>query len=532
MLTRSEEKFYLKPNVQMEPLVSQWPAWPHLIPPATSAMNTAYLHLKVMKSFIMAPDLHAATLKDPAMRGGLFLNLDPRKVDEVKALSERTTKEQAHMISLAEAIKALNAMLMKEAKGYSLEGLYNHVPPTLRGFVELVYDLNNQPSVLFIEGLMYRSPYYDPSRQSISLALIDSDERPFLYMTPRFANGHTVNIDIPFDHKALDDLFQMRSTPRPFEDIKDRLALPDTENEKFRTLLTTDPPRQTRKYDGDGVRLRYVNHACILIETKDVSILTDPLLPYEFERTMSCLSYADMPDVLNYVLITHGHADHMVFETLLQLRHKIETVVVPRSGGGALEDPSLKLILQHLGFKNVVEIDNLETIEIPGGSITGLPFLGEHSDLNIRSKIAHLVQLHGKSFLSATDSRNVSPEVYAKVHEIIGDIDVLFLGMECEGAPFSWIYGQLATGKLAREMDQSRRLNGSDFKLGMEIVNALHCKQAYVYAMGQEPWLSSMTSIHYTEQSKAIIESNKLVDACRRQNILSERLYGPKEISL
>jgi hypothetical protein len=81
-------------------------------------------------------------------------------------------------------------------------------------------------------------------------------------------------------------------------------------------------------------------------------------------------------------------------------------------------------------------------------------------------------------------------------------------------------------------MDQSRRLSGSDFKLGMEIVTALHCKQAYVYAMGQEPWLSYLTSIHYTDQSKPIIESNKLVDECRRQNILSERLYGPKEISL
>jgi len=63
MLTQTEEKFYLRPNVQMEPLVGQWPAWPHLIPPATLAMNIAYLQLKVMKSFIMAPDLHAATLK-------------------------------------------------------------------------------------------------------------------------------------------------------------------------------------------------------------------------------------------------------------------------------------------------------------------------------------------------------------------------------------------------------------------------------------------------------------------------------------
>jgi len=532
MLTRTEEKLYLRPNVQMEPLVNQWPAWPQLIAPATAAMNIAYLHLKILKSFIMAPDLHAATLKDPAMRGGLFLNLDPRRVDEVKALSERTMKEQAHMISLAEAIKALNLMLINEANGYSLECLYQKVPPILKGYVELVYDLNNQPSVLFIEGLLYHSPYYDPSRQSIYLAPLDTDDRPFLYMTPRFANGHSVHVDIPFKHQALDDFFAMRATPQTFEYIKDRLGFSDDDNEKFRTLLTTDPPRQTHKYDGDGVRVRYLNHACLLIETKDVSILTDPLVAYEYDRELPCLSYADLPEVLNYVLITHGHADHLVLETMLQLRHKIETVIIPRSGGATLEDPSLKLILQQIGFKNVVEIDILESIPIEGGSITGLPFLGEHADLNIRSKIAHLVQLQGKSILSATDSRNVSPEVYEKVHEIVGDIDVLFLGMECDGAPFSWAYGQLATGKLAREMDQSRRLSGSDYKLGMEIVNALHCRQAYVYAMGQEPWLHYLTSIHYTDQSKPIIESNKLVEACRSKNILSERLYGSKEICL
>lgn len=532
MSTNGQEKLYLRPNVQMEPLVSQWPAWPHLIAPATSAMNTAYLHMKVMKSFIMAPDLHAATLKDPNMRGGLFLNLHPREVEEVKALSERTTKEQAHMISLAEAIKSLNTMLINQAKGYSLEGLYQEIPPILKGYVELVYDINNHPSVHFIEGLLYHSPYYDPSRQSISLALIDSDERPFLYMTPRFTNGHNVNLDIPFNNQALDDLFAMRSTPRTFEDIKDRLELPDKHDERFRTLLTPQPPRKVARYEGDGVRVRYLNHACVLMETKDVSILTDPLLPYEYERTMPCLSYADLPEVLNYALITHGHPDHLVLEALLQLRHKIETIIIPRSGGGTLEDPSLKMILQNIGFKNVVEIDEMETIPITDGSITGLPFLGEHADLNIRSKIAHLVQLKGKTMLSATDSRNVSPEVYGKVHEVVGDIDVLFLGMECDGAPFSWMYGQLASGKLAREMDQSRRLSGSDFKLGMEIVNALHCKQAYVYAMGQEPWLNYLTSIHYTDQSKPIVESNKLVDACRRQNIPSERLYGPKEIPL
>jgi hypothetical protein len=47
---------------------------------------------------------------------------------------------------------------------------------------------------------------------------------------------------------------------------------------------------------------------------------------------------------------------------------------------------------------------NLLALEVEGGSITGLPFFGEHCDLNLSSKMAHLVSLHHKSFLLAVDS--------------------------------------------------------------------------------------------------------------------------------
>jgi hypothetical protein len=48
--------------------------------------------------------------------------------------------------------------------------------------------------------------------------------------------------------------------------------------------------------------------------------------------------------------------------------------------------------------------------------------------------------------------------------------------------------------------------------------------------MGQEPWLTFLTSIQYTEQSRPIIDSNRLVAECRRRGIESERLYCLKEI--
>ena len=37
----AEQSYYLKPNVQVEPLFAQWYVSSHLIPPATAARNVA-----------------------------------------------------------------------------------------------------------------------------------------------------------------------------------------------------------------------------------------------------------------------------------------------------------------------------------------------------------------------------------------------------------------------------------------------------------------------------------------------------------
>lgn len=57
-----------------------------------------------------------------------------------------------------------------------------------------------------------------------------------------------------------------------------------------------------------------------------------------------------------------------------------------------------------------------------------------------------------------------------------------------------------------------------------------NCKEAYVYAMGQEPWLNYVMSLKYTEESNPIVASNKLVAECTKRGIIAERLFGEKEI--
>ena len=216
---------YLRQNVQVEPLIESWYAWSHLISPATAAMNIVDRHLKIMQSYVQSPQVHAAAVKNPAMLGGPFIDYDGKRVDEIQALLEKTKRDQGQMIAFSDAIKQLDQLLRLEAKGFSLEPLYAKVPEILRGYVELVYDLNNQPSFRLVEPLLYRSPFYDPSRQSLMLSLITSDDRPFILSTPRLRTPGDVHVVIPFESPVIDELFAMKWQPGSVEAIAEKLGV-------------------------------------------------------------------------------------------------------------------------------------------------------------------------------------------------------------------------------------------------------------------------------------------------------------------
>src|ERR1700704_4874709 len=222
---------YLKQNVVAEPLVDGWYAWAHLIPPVTMSRNITERHLKIMESYIESPETHEAAVKDPKLLGGPFMDLKPRQVDKVAELRERTLRERSHLITLSRAIEELDALLRQKAAGFSLEPLYSEVPEALRGYVELVYDLNNQPSFRLIEPLLYHSPFYNVASQSIMLSLISQDDRPFVLSTPRLDSDTSVHLPLSFANTAIDDLFAMKRNPRPFPWIKERVGLPDANNE-------------------------------------------------------------------------------------------------------------------------------------------------------------------------------------------------------------------------------------------------------------------------------------------------------------
>jgi L-ascorbate metabolism protein UlaG (beta-lactamase superfamily) len=525
-------RLYLRQNVQVEPLIDHWYAWPHLIPPATAARNLTERHLKIMDSYISAPQIHANAVKNPKMRGGPFMDYAGDRANEIRGLRDWIRTKRSDLVRLSEALGSLDGMLRDKANGYSLQGLYASVPEPLAGYVELAYDLNNQSSFRLIEPLLYRSRYYDRSQQTLMLSMIGGDDRPFVLSTPRLETESTFHLRRDFADDSVDRLFQLKTIPRPWNEIKEMFQWPDHQDDLVCSFLTTEAPRPYVPYRGRGVRWRYFGHACILIESGGVSMLLDPVLSYTYDSSISRYTYLDLPDSIDYVLITHCHQDHVLFETLLQLRHRVKKIVVPRNSGGSLQDPSLKLILENCGFDNVMEMSEMEEIREGLISITALPFLGEHADLAIMSKMAWLVRIGRNALLFAADSCNIEPRLYEHVHREVGNVGALFLGMECDGAPLSWLYGPLLTQRLERSKDESRRLAGSNYEQGINIAKMFDCQEVYVYAMGQEPWLNYIMSIKYTEESRPIIESNRLIEACQARGVAAERLFGEKEIMI
>ena len=99
------KKYYLKQNIQAEPLVNLWYAWTYLISPATASMVIANAQDAIMKSYIEEPELHENAVKRPEMLGGPFIDFETRQVEAIKKLQEETHTQCSNLFDFAGAIR-------------------------------------------------------------------------------------------------------------------------------------------------------------------------------------------------------------------------------------------------------------------------------------------------------------------------------------------------------------------------------------------------------------------------------------------
>ena len=524
---------YLSPRAKLEPLVGGWYAWPHLLAPHARAMNLLHRQLALLESFVNSPSLHVSASADPMLYGGNFVDLPIESRTVARQALEDARRERAGELRMAGQIRELDQLVGSFALGQPLDELYARLPEELQGLVEFHYSANGTPFFRLREALMYRSQPGAPL-QGFMLYPAKDNDRLFFLNTPRLAGPEdSVRWESPFRNPELDMLSRSRRQESSVGDIAAALGLDEQGRKTLARLFTEDGPAPVSpSMTDEGVRIRYFGHACVLVQTKDVSILIDPTFAHERDDDLATLTLSDLPDRIDHVFISHGHQDHLCPEILLQIRPLVHEVVVPQNNPGDVADPSLKLMLRELGYENVRSVEDLDSFDIPGGRVTSIPFPGEHSDLGVYSKSCIHIRLGEQSMMFLVDSDAADPVLYKRIREQVGTVDTLFIGMECEGAPLSWLYGPLLLRPVSRRNDQSRRGKGSGSDRAWAVVEALGCRRAFIYAMGLEPWNRHLLGLDYQSDSIQLKESDLFVARCRAAGIESDRLRGCREMRL
>ncbi|MFF7591534.1 MBL fold metallo-hydrolase [Kitasatospora purpeofusca] len=523
----ADEQLFLRSKVIVEPLIDRFFAWPYTMAPVQSAMNLAFLQVPLLESYLQSPQVHVAASNNPELRGGYFINIPEERADEVRDLLDSIKRDRAEILRFAEAIAAGQELLRANATGFDLTPLYPKLPPELGGLVELAYDADNQAQMRFMEPVVYKSPVYQESRQSVQLSFETGIERPFVLSTPRLPSPDVLELGIPFRHAGLEELFKSRVKPTTLAHLREALELNDAQAVQLAGMLSERPSLAEDRHIESGGRIRYFGHACLVLQTPEAAIVTDPFISAD-STAGDRYSLDDLPDYIDLVVITHGHQDHIVLETLLQLRGRVGAIVVPRSSRGNLVDPSMALMLRNQGFP-VIEVDDFDEVEFPGGKVVATPFLGEHCDLDIRAKSTYWVELAGKKVFVGADSSGIDPKLYRYIKGHLGTADIAFLGMECDGAPLTWLYQALLTIPITKKMSNSRKLSGSNAEQAAAIMTELGATEAYVYAMGEEDWLGHVMATTYTPDTYQIKQIEEFMSWCKERNIKSGHLFKQQE---
>lgn len=526
--------YRLADSTAAEALVDHWVAWPHTFSPVPYSLHMLNYQKKTLASYLQNPEIHVKSSSNPKLLGGPFVNIPAHRAGDVAELLARIDSEHGTELQLARDLTDFQNLLDKEALGQSLEPYYEKLPESLKGRVELLYDYNSRPIVRCIESLFYQSPHYKKHLQSLRLFNQTHDRARSYYMsTPRLPEQDTVEWNIPFARAEIDELFKLDGAPQPLGYLRELLGLDAADAGKLTALLSEQPPRPASAWQGPGARIRYLGHASILVEYNGIAIVIDPFISVQPSAGgISRYTFQDLPPRIDYVLITHVHHDHYVFETLLRLRHKIGCLIVPKSSGIFYGDISLKLLAREMGFNHVVEVDPLDSIAFPDGEIIAAPFLGEHNDLP-HAKSAYLIRAGREQILFAADSNCLDKRMYENLCRELGPIKVVFLGMECIGAPLSWVYGPLLPKLPEHKQSQSRRSKGSDSTAALNLLQAVKSNQVYIYAIGREPWLQYFMALEPEDNDAYITEINKVLEPCKERGFIdARRLYGKDDIFL
>lgn len=342
--------------------------------------------------------------------------------------------------------------------------------------------------------------------------------------------------------------------------LRETLGLDAAQAEQLAMLLRESAGPSPHRHIEAGGRIRYFGHACLALQTPEGAVVTDPFISAD-GGTEDHYTLDDLPDFIDLVLVTHGHQDPIVLETLLQLRGRIGTIVAPRASRtsraspGPCADPdgpSTGLYLSRLGFP-VVEADDYDEFPFPGGRVVATPFLGERAaqdpaamdpDADADADALGLglpafgegatywVELAGRSAFIGTDSSGTDPAPYRCVRQLLGTADYAFLGMERDSAPPSPLHRPplyLPGRERPSSHPRKRKPTGLSAAQAATITTELGAGEAYVYAVGEEPWPGNLMAATRREDTYEAEQIDEFMMWCADHGIRAGHLHSRQE---
>lgn len=171
------------------------------------------------------------------------------------------------------------------------------------------------------------------------------------------------------------------------------------------------------------MKIEYICHSALMIETKDIKILTDPWL----SGATYCNQWHLFPKPENtaiakeadVVLISHGHEDHLHHDSLLQL-NKNAKIFYPFQW-----QKGIKEYLHSLGFSDVTEALTYKTYKVSAS--TSVTFIANALDSMI------VIEADGEVLLNINDAlpanhRNIIKQFTNDIRKKWPKIDYLFCG--------------------------------------------------------------------------------------------------------
>lgn len=132
------------------------------------------------------------------------------------------------------------------------------------------------------------------------------------------------------------------------------------------TNMPPAPPPPRRVGRGE-LRVTFVNHSSVLIQTDGINILTDPVWAYRISPLSFIgpvrhkppgIRFEDLPPI-DAILLSHNHYDHLDIDTMKRLAAVHKPRIFTALGNTAY--------LQEEGVANSVDMDWWDVLEAPGG---------------------------------------------------------------------------------------------------------------------------------------------------------------------